>query len=354
MLQYLNISCINFEDDFDFDIPTNKLKSTPLRTLVLTECHVYLSFLEIALSLPKALRELSINERLYTWDGCSLHPGKPRTLHPQFLDILQNQASSLERLTHNPGSNLWPPVDMNATSASDAIKLLNLESLRHLQVTGTSPITFALREGGHPVDLELLRVDDSAFSVLQAYDATIGYDHLLELAHTLAVKCTAKPLNVDIVFTVRGKPAQASPGWWFSQTGNGPRRRMAVYKIATILKARGARLRIFIEHFATPETHFIPPYLYGEETPQEYCAYSSDNLWSFRWMSRQAWLDCQISDQWKIPQELRVTCTECAKSGNFCENGGYGSSCALCAESGHICEYPPIHSPWAIQDVNSN
>jgi hypothetical protein len=68
-LRNITFSCLNFAADMSHedDLVKEKQKCTPLQSLTIIECNVNIQFLDVVLSLPKALKELSIGERLHTF-----------------------------------------------------------------------------------------------------------------------------------------------------------------------------------------------------------------------------------------------------------------------------------------------
>ena len=163
-LRDLTISCTDFEAGIKLaDIPEKDLRSTPLRSLTFIECNIYLPLLSVALALPKALKKLSIGERLHAFDGCmpKQHPDILRTSHPQFLDELQRQADSLETLTHSCGNaeltQHYPP-----DPAGDD-KLRCMTALKHLELDVGSPLSYYICEK-LPDSLERITIFDASVS----------------------------------------------------------------------------------------------------------------------------------------------------------------------------------------------
>jgi hypothetical protein len=325
-----------------------------LQSLTFIECNVYLSLLEVALSLPKALKELCINERLHIWRDC-LPNGTTRTTHPKFLDVLQKQADSLERLVHNSGNvhHLSPARELDAVvgpvpTMEEASKLCNLTSLKYLELSyGGGCLAWCLKLGAFPGSLKTLRLNDSTYGCIRRYRPgdPESNEILLKQGHKIAVVSTPKPLNLELCYT-HGKspPDIAALIWWNKDLPQCQENRLKVYDIALVLKARGARLRISIERFLGPHS-YIPPYMYGEEEPSELVVYDSEKPWRFNGGHARE-LDRDV-----VHPSLWAVCFHCSSLNQECQNDGYGTECVRCRWGNSDCEYPPMASPWAVRDV---
>ena len=130
-LRHITLSCLNF--DGDLQISESEKKTTSLQSLTLIECNVSVPFLDNVLSLPKALKELSIGERLHVFQECqpSMDPEK-RTSSSRFLVALQKQAHSLQRLTHCGGHVGY--LTSRDTDPEGAEKLRSLVELEYLEL----------------------------------------------------------------------------------------------------------------------------------------------------------------------------------------------------------------------------
>jgi hypothetical protein len=115
------------------DMIVENHKSTLLQSLTLIECNVNVRFLDVVLSLPKALKELSISERLHLFPDCVPSLDKDvRTSSALFLTALQRQADSLKKLTHIGGRVDYIPS--RVTDPDGAAKLRSLEKLEFLEL----------------------------------------------------------------------------------------------------------------------------------------------------------------------------------------------------------------------------
>ncbi|KAF2119223.1 hypothetical protein BDV96DRAFT_514751 [Lophiotrema nucula] len=341
------ISCTNFEAD---DALSNLLKpenyrTTALQSLKFIECNVYISLLDVVLRLPKALKELCIGERLYVFDECRPVSDKPRTQHPRLLEVLQHQADSLERLVHI-GGNIHYCMSPRLT-IEDTNKLRNLTRLRHLEISFESVLSFCLaRCDGPPDSLETIRFSDEALTSAQ-YDAYQRHvNNIMRYVCQLAVDNMSKPVNVDVCLThnaiTQAVPLRALPEVW-GQSGHNDRKN--VYKIASALKSRGARFRIFGQTFDSGRS-YIPPYMYGEELPKEVLVYDSDNYWTFQGVNWRVTDDDRLLDQ--------KSCVKCMEDNLVCDEPENPRGCLTCRRRNQLhCQYPPPSPKEAKSKVSS-
>jgi hypothetical protein len=288
---------------------------------------------------------LEIGERLHAWDGCFPDPDKPRTSHRLFLDILQQQADSLEKFVHVAGNPHFATVVAQDINGPD--KLRNLTHLKFLELGIESPLITHLRHEGYPDSLETLRLNDSALSYQFGFGThalIYGISLIIEAARNIAIKSTSKAINLDLCLTAGKNLVDGFETWWSGTNTANQENRFKIYRIGSILKARGTRFRIFAQMFSGPE-NFIPPFMYGEELPHEESMYDSDHFWTF---SGQ---DYQRHDQETMPQELIARCNLCREQRILCENNGFGTSCFGCDEADTACEYPLPSSPWVVNNV---
>jgi hypothetical protein len=322
-----------------------------LRTLTFIESNVYLSFLEVALSLPKALKELSINERLHAFKGCYPVRGQPTTMNPEFIDVLQIVAPSLKRLVHNPGHIDFKRdvLELNSSSQVYAMEYQKkgsmFTSLKYLETASHSLLKEII---SNCVSLETWRLNDTDVSGDVNYTTLLfnlmsAYQRILDMAFGYAICRNRRPLDVEICFSLTGKPVQCARTYWLENSiGQASARTEKVYRIAAILKARGSRLRIFGETFGKYSAFIIPPYLYGEPRPWEQLLYDSAQLWTF--MGK----DLRDRDESHMDPSLRATCISCRMRKAFCRNEGYGTTCYACVGVIGKCEYPAPSSPWFV------
>ncbi|KAF2267162.1 hypothetical protein CC78DRAFT_614326 [Lojkania enalia] len=281
-LRHITISCTNFDSNGYSWVTQRTTKSSPLQSLKLIECNVYVAFLEKVLRLPKALKELSIGERLHAFNDCKPRPGEPRTQHPYFLDALQHQANSLERLAHIGGmlkyAHSWQ-LDLEG-----AAKLRNLRKLRHLDLGFESVLCTYLQQDGCPASLETLRLSDEAWVDDPQVWSNDHTSFIVRHTHEKLINKVDRKINISICFTVgsgaSGWPARRLKLAWDDKENpaSSAQRRKYVYGAASALKARGAHFQIFGQDFLGGIS-YIPPYMCGEEEPKEVLWYDSDEFW---------------------------------------------------------------------------
>ena len=99
-----------------------------------------------------------------------------------------------------------------------------------------------------------------------------------ELYQRIALGRIPQTCHFEICFsrTNASDPVNRFPLIW----QNHPGARDMIYGIAKPLKARGGRFTILGERF-TGDRAFIPPFLYGEDLPEEVLLYDSNDLYRF-------------------------------------------------------------------------
>lgn len=337
-LRKITLSCLNFDAKIGHnDLTENERKSTPLQSLTLIECNVNVPFLDVILSLPKALNELSIGERLHTFEECepSMNP-KTRTSSTQFLTALQRQADSLQRLTHIGGHIAY--MTARETDSEGASRLRSLVNLEHLELGFESHLYFYLRQSGFPPGLKTLKMVDSAISLNAGHDlrslSDIAFRSLTSLVTGHLPLSLQPDFRIHLNFSdhsffrlfVMADPSQQShllSALFFD--------RPAVYKIARILASYNSQFVVSRETFPSG-TSYIPPYMHGEELPVEEMMYDSSDFWRFNG------IDYQMIDDEKLRSELRekkqlYVCLTCRQNGSGvdeCLNLGDGSACLPC------------------------
>ena len=340
-LQKITLSCLNLEDGSRLDdMSTDDRRSTPLQSLTLIECNVYVPFLAVVLSLPKALKELSIGERLHTFQECepSMDPST-RTSSKGFLTALQQQAHSLQRLTHIGGHIAFQTS--REVDPEGSAKLRSLVCLEHLELGFESSVYYYLRQNGFPPSLKTLKMSDAAISLNAGHD-------LRELSNIAFRSLTSLvtehlPISLTPGFTLHLKFADHAFFRLFIMADLSEQNhllstlflnRPAVYKIATILKSFNSRFRASRETFPSG-TSYIPPYMHGEELPVEVMMYDSDDYWRFNGIDYRVMDDEQLRDELREKNKLFV-CINCRKHGlgvDQCLNLGDGSACLPCRMS---------------------
>jgi hypothetical protein len=345
----VTISCTNFDADIlPGTIPQSKLHTTALQSLKFIECNVYLSLLEIALSLPKALKELVIGERFFLWEGCR-PSDKTRPSHPDFLSVLQKQAHSLERLTHLSGSLRW---NKHTGFDGSASKLHALSALEYLEVDTTSLILKTLGSmNACPDSLKTLKLTNAAFAGLNALHACHNIDNTLSMIQKLLPLLT-NPIDIDLTFTFTsfnnyGTYTIDLLKAFFGGFNRRNPRRLALYAIVTTLGSRAANpkpcLRILAQTFAGSQT-FIPPYMYGEEQPYELDLYDSRrDPWTFAGTLYQ-FLDMEFTQEEKRDKAkwVGICCEEDEISSRTTDNDGSFEPCANCYARSTQCNYASI------------
>jgi hypothetical protein len=320
-----------------------KRKSTPLQTLRLIECNVYVKFLDVILSLPKALKELSIGERLHIFPECEPSmDGDERTSSALFLTALQRQADSLRKLTHIGG--LVDHIPGRQNDHEGAAKLRSLTNLEYLELGFESHLYYYLRNSGFPPSLQIFKLNDAALSLNAGHDIRSMADVAFRSIRSLLLDCMPPSLKPD--FTIHLHFSDHSIFRLFVIAHPAEQNRLlstmfldrpAIYRIASILKSYNAHFRISRETFPLG-TASIPPYMYGEELPVEEEMYDSDDYWRFNG------IDYRVMDDSQLRAELRgknllKTCVRCIQRGVDCFSPGDGSSCLPCARLSLPCDW---------------
>jgi hypothetical protein len=349
-LRNITISCTNFDSDITHDsVPADKRGKTPLQSLTLIECNVNVKFLDVVLSLPKALKELNIGERQHVFTGCyPSNVAETRTSHPLFVDALTRQADSLQHLSHVSG-NLAHILHNHAGTSPTALfasvgigRFRRLTNLKSLELGIESTLWNHIEGNDYPDSLTKLKVTDAAW-VNRTPPTESFLRHPAKVLNRCIqiVKKLGRPLDLDVLFT-NGDCEQILTT---ISTGNlavilpsivGGPVRAPVYKLATELKARGAHLRIFANKFSTDRT-FIPPFMYGEEVPVERQFYDSDDFWRLAGRNYRVMDDEDFHAE--VLKKARLTCLTCEKGGRECFNAGDGTTCIHCENDVGPCVY---------------
>jgi hypothetical protein len=358
-LRNITLSCLNFNTDMniDDDMIVAKHKSTSLQTLTLIECNVYVQFLDVVLSLPKALKELSIGERLHVFPECEPSMDRnERTSSALFLTALQRQADSLRKLTHIGG--LVDHIPARENDPQGAAKLRSLTNLEYLELGFESHLYYHLRNNGFPPSLQTFKLNDAAISLNAGHDIRSMADVAFRSIRSLLLDCMPPSLQPD--FTIHLHFSDHSIFRLFVIAHPAEQNRLlstmfldrpAIYKIATILKSYNAHFRISRETFPSG-TAYIPPYMYGEELPVEDDMYDSNDYWRFNG------IDYQIMDDIQLRAELRgknllKTCLRCTNRGVDCFSPGDGSPCLPCARLSLACNWQSNEAAEAAGEAQS-
>ncbi|RMZ74693.1 arabinogalactan endo-beta-14-galactanase [Pyrenophora seminiperda CCB06] len=350
-LRNITLSCLNFDagSNEELGISDEEAKSTALRSLALIECNVDVRFLDGILRLPKALKELSIGERLHTFPGCkpSMDPDH-RTSSVLFLTALERQASSLQRLTHCGGQIRY--LTSRRTDPAGAAKLRSLVNLEYLELGFESHLYYYLREGGFPPGLKTLKMLDSAISI----NAGPNIDALSVIAYrslsTLVTDCLPRTLAPDFHLHLKfsdhafyrlgplamaPNQAQSINKLFFD--------RSATYKIASVLRSYSPNSHFFVSRETFPDGNsFIPPYMYGEQLPVDEIMYDSHDFWRFNGVSYRVMDDEELRNEMQEQMTLRP-CKTCRRKGfglDRCRSLGDGSPCEPCQYGSVVsCEW---------------
>ncbi len=292
-LREITVSCLNFDGDLRADnIAEKSRKSTPLQSLTLIECNVNVLFLDAILSLPKALKELSIGERLHTFPP-ECEPsmdGETRTSSPLFLSALQRQADSLERLTHIGGLIEYQTI--RKEDPKGAARLRSLTSLQYLELGFESNLYFYLRNNGFPASLQSLKMVDYAISLNVAADMRALSDIIFHSLSSLVTRHL--PISLPRGFLLQLKLSDSTFFRFLSREVEEQNRllatllldRLAIYKIADVLK--GYKGGFCISREAFKRDAYIPPFMYGEDLPYEDMIYDWRDHWRVSGIDYQA------------------------------------------------------------------
>ena len=313
-----------------------KRKATALRSLTFVECNIDIETLHTILSMPKALKQLSIGERLHVFQGAlpAMDPGQ-RTSSKRFLPALQQQADSLEKLTHIGGS--LPFLPGRETDPEGAAKLRSFTNLQHLELGFESHLYYYLRNNGFPPALKYLKMLDNAISNNDSRDP--GSVTRIVLRSTTSLATQHFPSTVPGDFTLHvhyshhaafhHEEAEQFISVLFLS-------RPSIYRIADILQEHKGRFVVSRDTFPYG-TPYIPPYMYGEELPIEQTIYDSDNYWTFNGKNYQIIDDDRFKE--KADKGLLV-CPRCVSRGlteKECKHLGDGSRCLPCHRAGQDC-----------------
>lgn len=335
-IKRLTISCTNFDAKISHeDITDKQRKSTPLTSLTLIECNVNVHFLDVVLSLPKALKELDIGERLHAFSGC--YPSDDittRTSQPAFLKSLARQADSLEHLSHVAGSVHYLPPKYSPLGDS---RLRHLTSLRTLTLGIETMLLTHVQRDDYPPSLQSLRILDVTWAndlAGHTSEETIRHPGKVFRYCTEVVKGMSRPVDTSILFSnenpesILSTITTANITAFFQSILQGPVR-SPLYTLASLLQSSSRRLQLFTHKFASGKP-YIPPYMYGEEIPYEHKWYDSEDYWRIRGMNFRVLDDeAYVSEVQKKP---KMTCGSCkSKPGRWvCFNAGDGSVCIHC------------------------
>jgi hypothetical protein len=304
--------------------------------------------------MPKALKELSIGERIHVFPGAvpSTVP-EERTCSTRFLPALQQQAESLEKLSHIGGSLAFLPS--RQTDPEGSARLRSFDNLQHLELGLESHLYYYLRDNGFPPRLNSLKLLDNAISNNAQRDlaslSSILFRSTLSLVTQHFPSIVPQDFTLQVQFSDHIKATDESEqAYIMSALLNRP----SIYKISDILHEHKSRFVVSRETFPSG-TAYIPPFMYGEELPVEQIMYDSDNYWTFNDKYYRIVDDETFRE--KVDKDL-VVCPKCVSRGlteRECKQLGDGSRCQPCYRSGLNCgwarnESGQIVRPRAIED----
>lgn len=311
-------------------------KSTPLRSLTFIECNIDLDTLQTILSMPKALKELSIGERLHVFERArpSMNVDE-RTASRRFLPALQQQANSLEKLVHIGGS--IPYCVARETDPEGAARLRSFTSLRHLEIGFESHLYYYLRANGFPPRLSYLKMLDNALSNNYNQLPDILTRTVFHSTTSLVTKCFPSALPDEFVLHIHYSDHTAF------RVDNADEfintlflSRPMIYRIADVLHEHKGRLLVSRDSFPGG-VPYIPPYMYGEQLPVEVELYNSDDYYTLNGRDYRV-LDDERHKA-KVERDLMV-CPKCESRGwseRQCKQLGDGSRCQPCFRDGVEC-----------------
>ncbi|KAL5424887.1 hypothetical protein PMIN07_012227 [Paraphaeosphaeria minitans] len=336
-LKAITLSCTNFDAKITHaDITDQQRRSTPLKSLTLIECNVNVQFLDVVLSLPKALRELDIGERLHAFPGCiPSTDSTTRTSQPAFLEALIRQADSLEHLSHIGGATQYlPPIYPSFND--DSARLFHLSNLRSLSLGIESILLGHVQRDDYPPSLRELKVLDASWAnnLKGVSEDTLRHPGCVLRHCTRVVKGMTRPVDLSIVFS-NPNPEQilstiptANIALVLQNIIDGPLR-TPMYTLSSLLRSSNCRLALLTSRFPTRQS-YIPPYMYGEEVPFEEIFYDSDDFWRVSGVNFRA-MDDEVFVE-EVKKKPRMVCATCRdRMGRpECFNAGDGSICIHC------------------------
>ncbi|KAL5372252.1 hypothetical protein DPSP01_013648 [Paraphaeosphaeria sporulosa] len=336
-LKSITISCTNFDAKITHaDITDQQRRSTPLKSLTLIECNVNVRFLDVVLSLPKALKELDIGERLHAFPGCiPSTDSTTRTSQPAFLEALIRQADSLERLSHIGGATQYLPTKY-PTFEDDSARLRHLSNLRSLSLGVETMLLGHVQRDDYSASLRELKVLDVSWAnnLKGVSEDTLRHPGRVLRHCTDVIKGMTRPVDLSIVFS-NPNPEQilstiptANIALVLQTIIDGPLR-TPMYTLSSLLRSSNRRLALLTSRFSTKQS-YIPPYMYGEEVPFEEKFYDSDDFWrvsglNFRVMDDEVFVE-------EVKKKPKMVCAGCKDrmGRSECFNAGDGSICIHC------------------------
>lgn len=348
-LKRITISCTDFNANITHDdIKDRQRHSTPLTSLTLIECNVNVHFLDVVLSLPKALKELDIGERLHVFGGCIPSEDiSTRTSRPAFLKALARQAHSLEHLSHIAGNLDYAAPHLLPENGAPGLR--DLVNLRSLSLGIETMLLAHLMQDGYPSSLCSLKIMDVSWSNMNmgrgVSEEIIRHPDKVLRRCTEVVKSMSHPVDLSILFNNENAQAVLStiptPNVaMVLQSILQDRLRTPLYQLSNLLLSSSRSLRLLATTFSSHKS-YIPPYMYGEDVPHETLFYHSDDFWRIRGINFRVMDDDLFVEE--VKKKPKMCCVPCkTKPGRpgrgrlECHNSGDGSMCIHCERDKYV------------------
>jgi hypothetical protein len=258
-LRSIKLSCYNIGTNENLDEVLSKnhkylsaYKSTALETLIFDECNIDFEGFKFLLKLPKALKNLTIGERMHHTSSSIV----PLGFRLDFLAAFKPQQTSLTYFKHIGGGKYW-------TEAS--LLPFYREDISYLQALETIELGLAL-DRKYTMQrllptLRKVRFLDASKDDLDRTRSPLHYPMWHSSFHNSGI--------IHQLDFVVHSGEELSDLWTVEE------RREEVNRIAARFRAQNTELAIY-----TPkprERAFIPPYMYGEELPEEELSYVSSS-----------------------------------------------------------------------------
>ncbi|KAH6723376.1 hypothetical protein BKA61DRAFT_648537 [Leptodontidium sp. MPI-SDFR-AT-0119] len=264
-LRNLTISCFDIGENIKSYLSASK-NSTVLRSLIFDECNITTDGLAAILSVPKALESLTIGERIHhrsNHEPLGRHPAK-------FLKALALQERSLTYVKHIGGRTDLP-------HKSTQLSLATFSNIKNMKLDADSILTRILKETAPPwaptippnLKLCLLLPCDELY--LNDED-DVWYSPVMSMVEWLG-----RVSNLDIVvdFDGRNNMDRVIQSLWKGRLG--PRLLKQILRLVGPGREHGRLDKRSLRISVVRWTGFIPPYMYGEELPQEELIFDSDD-----------------------------------------------------------------------------
>lgn len=257
-LRYIMLSCfdIGMHEDFEEVLSRNPKymnsdKTTALKTLIFEECNIHFESFETLLKLPKALENLTVGERMYHTSDDVV----PIGFRSNLLEFIKPQRSTLKYFKHMGGGRYWSHAHMLPHYKEDIAFLSALETIELGPALGRKYLSQHL-----PPNLRKVRF-------LMAFPTDLErennfFDHPF---WSSSFKNSGHLHQIDLVL-YRTQDDEFWNSFW---------RRESVNSIATKLRKENTELAIYQPKFC--KRALIPPYMYGEEMPEEELLYVSSS-----------------------------------------------------------------------------